>query len=306
VILPCYNEEVAIGRTIADFRAALPTAQVYVFDNNSRDDSRAIARAAGAIVRLESRQGKGHVVRRMFADVDADIYVMADADATYEAGAAPAMVAKLLDENLDMVVGRRRDQVDAAYRLGHRLANVLLTRCLAAMFGRQFTDILSGYRVFSKRFVKTFPSLSRGFEIETEISVHALQLRMPVGEIETRYAARPEGSTSKLSTYRDGLRIGWQMITLFRQERPVAFFGLIGTLLALLAIVLAIPLGITYSQTGLVPRMPTAILCTGLMILAALAVTCGLILDTVTRGRLEMRRLAYLGWRLPPPTRPDA
>ena len=306
VILPCYNEEVAIGRTVADFRAALPTAQVYVFDNNSRDDSRAIARAAGAIVRLESRQGKGHVVRRMFADVDADIYVMADADATYEAGAAPAMVAKLLDENLDMVVGRRRDQVDAAYRLGHRLANVLLTRCLAAMFGRQFTDILSGYRVFSKRFVKTFPSLSRGFEIETEISVHALQLRMPVGEIETRYAARPEGSTSKLSTYRDGLRIGWQMITLFRQERPVAFFGLIGTLLALLAIVLAIPLGITYSQTGLVPRMPTAILCTGLMILAALAVTCGLILDTVTRGRLEMRRLAYLGWRLPPPTRPDA
>lgn len=306
VMLPCYNEEVAIGRTVADFRAALPTAQIYVFDNNSRDDSRAIARAAGAIVGLESRQGKGHVVRRMFADVDADVYVMADADATYEAGAAPAMVAKLLDENLDMVVGRRRNQVDAAYRPGHRLANVMLTRCLAAMFGRQFTDILSGYRVFSKRFVKTFPSLSSGFEIETEISVHALQLRMPIGEVETRYDARPEGSTSKLSTYRDGLRIGWQMITLFRQERPVAFFGLIAALLALLAIVLAIPLGITYSQTGLVPRMPTAILCTGLMILAVLAMTCGLILDTVTRGRLEMRRLAYLGWRLPAPTRPDA
>jgi hypothetical protein len=238
----------------------------------------------------------------MFADVDADIYVMADGDATYEAAAAPAMVAKLLSENLDMVVGRRREQNRSAYRRGHRLGNVMLTTCLAAMFGRQFSDILSGYRIFSRRFVKTFPSLSRGFEIETEISVHALQLCMPIGEVDTRYFERPRGSVSKLSTYRDGVRILWQMINLFRQERPATLFGMVGGVLALVAILLAIPLGITYSQTGLVPRLPTAILCTGLMLLAALAITCGLILDTVTRGRLEMRRIAYLSWGTPKST----
>ncbi len=305
VILPCYNEEAAIGRTVTEFRRALPAARIFVYDNNSRDGSRAAALAAGAVVRSESRQGKGHVVRRMFADIDADVYVMADGDATYEAAAAPAMVAKLLNENLDMVVGRRREAAGAAYRPGHRWGNILLTGCLAGLFGRQFTDVLSGYRVFSSRFIKTFPSLSRGFEIETEISVHALQLRMPTAEVEVRYNARPEGSASKLATYRDGTRIIWQMFALFRQERPVAFFGLIGGLLAMVAIVLAVPLLVTYSETGLVPRLPTAILCTGLMIMAMLSLACGLILDTVTRGRLEVRRLAYLAWRRPETDRTD-
>jgi glycosyltransferase involved in cell wall biosynthesis len=302
VILPCYNEEVSIGQTVRDFRAALPAAEIYVYDNNSVDGTVSAARAAGAIVRRESRQGKGHVVRRMFADIEADIYVMADGDATYEASAAPAMIAKLLDENLDMVVGRRRDQVQTAYRPGHRFGNALLTWCLAAMFGRQLSDILSGYRVFSRRFVKTFPSLSSGFEIETEISVHALQLCIPVGEVDTRYDARPEGSSSKLNTYRDGVRILLQMIGLFRQERPALFFGLLGATLAAISIILAVPLVVTYAETGLVPRFPTAILCTGLMILAFLSATSGVILDTVTRGRIEIRRLAYLTCGIPEST----
>jgi hypothetical protein len=229
---------------------------------------------------------------------------MADGDATYEAAAAPAMIAKLLDENLDMVVGRRRDQVQSAYRRGHRFGNAMLTWCLAAMFGRRLSDILSGYRVLSRRFVKTFPSLSSGFEIETEISVHALQLCIPIGEVDTRYAARPEGSSSKLNTYRDGVRILLQMVDLFRQERPALFFGLLGAVLATVSIALAVPLIVTYAETGLVPRFPTAILCTGLMILAFLAVTSGGILDTVTRGRVEMRRLAYLSSGTLPSTSP--
>lgn len=294
VILPGYNEEAAIARTVKDFRAALPMAKIYVYDNNSSDATAAVARAAGAIVRFEPRQGKGNVVRRMFADVDADIYVMADADATYEAAAAPAMIAKLFSENLDMVVGRRRDQVQEAYRPGHRFGNAVLTSCLAILFGRHFTDILSGYRVFSRRFVKSFPSQSGGFEIETEISIHALQLRMPVGEVDTRYDSRPDGSHSKLRTYRDGARILWQMLTLFRQEHPVPFFGIAAALFATVSVGLAIPIFLTYFETGLVPRLPTALLCAALMILAFLSVTCGLILDTVTRGRLEVRRLAYL------------
>ena len=301
VLLPCHNEEEAIAQTVQDFRRALPTATVYVYDNNSTDRTIEVARAAGATVRCETRQGKGHVVRRMFADIDADLYVMADGDATYEAGAASAMVQRLLDENLDMVVGCRHDRARGAYRYGHRFGNALLTACLTLLFGRHFTDILSGYRVFSQRFVKTFPSLSEGFEIETEISVHALRLRMPVAEIDTAYDERPAGTKSKLSTYSDGIRILAQMISLFRQERPMLFFGLAGALLALLSVKLAIPLVVTYMETGLVPRFPTAILCTGLMILAFLSVASGLILDTVTRGRIEARRLAYLGW--PPPRR---
>lgn len=299
VILPCYNEEKTISQTVMAFREALPTARVYVYDNNSRDRTVEESRAAGAIVRSEARQGKGHVVRRMFADVDADVYVMADGDATYEAAAAPDMVCRLLDQNLDMVVGRRYNHAQGAYRRGHRFGNAFLAGCLALLFGRHFNDILSGYRVFSRRFVKTFPSLSEGFEIEIEISVHALRLHMPVTEIDTHYDARPEGSKSKLNTFRDGLRILAHMITLFRWERPMAFFGVGGVLLALLSVLLAVPLVVTYAETGLVPRFPTAILCTGLMILAFLSVTCGLILDTITRGRMEMRRLAYLSWPQP-------
>jgi len=299
VILPCYNEEAAIGQTVAAFRSALPGAAIYVYDNNSKDRTVDYARAAGAIVRTERMQGKGHVVRRMFADVDADIYVMADGDATYDAAAAPALVDRLIDENLDMVVGARRSEVELAYRRGHRLGNRMLTGMLAQLFGRSFSDILSGYRVFSRRFVKSFPILSAGFEIETEISVHALELRMPVAEIETEYGARPEGSTSKLSTYRDGWRILQTILNLYRIERPVLFFGNIGLVLLILAGMLAIPLIATYAQTGLVPRQPTAILITGLAILAFLSFFSGLILDTVTRGRREMRRLAYLA--LPPP-----
>jgi len=298
VLLPCYNEEQAIGVTIAAFQAALPDATIYVYDNNSRDRTVEVARTAGAIVRNEAQQGKGSVVRRMFADVEADVYVMADGDATYDAAAAPMMIASLIDDNLDMVVGARETEVEQAYRRGHRLGNRVLTGILARIFGRAFNDILSGYRVFSRRFVKSFPVLSTGFEIETEISVHALELRMPVKEITTRYSARPEGSASKLSTYRDGFRILNMIITLFRIEKPVLFFGLIGSLLASLAIVLAIPLGITFYSTGLVPRLPTAVLATGLIILASLCFFTGLILDTVVRGRREMRRLAYLALSL--------
>ncbi|MCD2323985.1 glycosyltransferase family 2 protein [Sphingomonas sp. IC-56] len=294
VLLPCYNEEAAIGQTVAAFRAALPGAGIYVYDNNSRDRTIEVARAAGAVVRSERTQGKGNVVRRMFADVDADIYVMADGDLTYDASVAPAMVDRLVREGLDMIVGTRVHEAAEAYRRGHVLGNRAMTGFLAGLFGRSFTDIFSGYRVFSRRFVKSFPVLSSGFEIETEISVHALELKMPVGEVETRYFARPEGSASKLSTYRDGLRILRTIVTLYRYERPMLFFGLIAALFASLAVVLAIPLGVTYVQTGLVPRFPTAILATGLMILAFLNLFSGLILDTVVRGRREMRRLAYL------------
>jgi glycosyltransferase involved in cell wall biosynthesis len=299
VLLPCYNEDAAIAQTVAGFRAALPTATIYVYDNNSQDRTVEVARAAGAVVRSERMQGKGNVVRRMFADVDADVYVMADGDATYDAEAAPMLVRRLIDEQLDMVVGSRLTQHDAAYRRGHVMGNKLLTGMLAQLFGRSFTDILSGYRVFSRRFVKSFPVLSGGFEIETEISVHALELRMPVGEVETRYFARPEGSASKLSTYSDGFRILNTIVTLYRIERPLLFFGAIGGLLALLALVLGIPLAITYYHTHLVPRLPTAIMATGLIILAALCFFAGLILDTVVRGRREVRRLAYLGHPAP-------
>ncbi len=299
VLLPCYNEAAAIAQTVADFRAALPDAIIYVYDNNSSDATCEIAAAAGAIVRVERMQGKGNVVRRMFADVEADIYVMADGDATYEAAAASTLVKQLIDENLDMVVGARKSEVDAAYRRGHRLGNALLTGMLARIFGRTFTDILSGYRIFSRRFVKSFPVLSSGFEIETEISVHALELRMPVAEQVTAYAARPEGSESKLNTWRDGFRILNTILTLFRYERPLQFFGFIAAVFALMALVMSIPLFVTYMNTGLVPRFPTAILATGLMILSALNAMCGVILDTVVRGRLEVRRLAYLAYPAP-------
>src|SRR5687767_5375071 len=299
VLLPCFNEEATIAATVAAFRAALPGAAVYVYDNNSRDRTREVAAEAGAIVREERMQGKGHVVRRMFADIEADVYVMADGDMTYDASAAPELVGRLVEERLDMVVGARRSEVEEAYRRGHRLGNRLFTGLLAGLFGRSFTDIFSGYRVFSRRFVKSFPALSQGFEIETEISVHALELRMPVGELVTAYGARPEGSASKLSTYRDGWRILKTSGTLYRVERPVLFYGGIAGLLLIAAVILAAPLLITYLDTGLVPRFPTAILATGLVIIAVLSFFAGLILDTVTRGRREMRRLAYLAYPAP-------
>jgi glycosyltransferase involved in cell wall biosynthesis len=299
VLLPCYNEEAAIADTVAGFRAALPEATVYVYDNNSRDRTAEVARAAGAVVRSEQGQGKGHVVRRMFADVDADVYIMADGDLTYDPTSAPAMVDQLLTEQLDMVVGTRQHEQAEAYRGGHVLGNRIFTGLLAGLFGRSFTDIFSGYRVFSRRFVKSFPVLSSGFEIETEISVHALELRMPVGEQVTTYFARPEGSASKLSTFRDGWRILRTIVTLYRIERPVLFFGGLGVLLVLAALLLAAPLVLTYLQTGLVPRLPTAVLATGMVIVAVLCFFAGLILDTVTRGRREVRRLAYLAHGAP-------
>jgi len=299
VLLPCFNEEAAIGATVRGFREALPGAAIYVYDNNSRDRTREVAAEAGAIVRTERQQGKGHVVRRMFADIDADVYVMADGDLTYDPKAAPAMVDMLLADQLDMVVGTRRHEEKDAYRGGHVLGNKVFTGLLSSLFGRSFSDIFSGYRVFSRRFVKSFPVLSEGFEIETEMSVHALELRMPVGEVETAYGARPEGSHSKLSTYGDGWRILKTIVNLYRVERPVLFYGSIGALLVIAAIILAIPLVQTYLKTGLVPRFPTAILVTGMVIVAVLCFFAGLILNTVTRGRREVRRLAYLSLSAP-------
>jgi glycosyltransferase involved in cell wall biosynthesis len=294
VLLPCFNEEAAIGRTVAGFAAALPGAIVYVYDNNSRDGTVAAAKAAGAVVRTERQQGKGNVVRRMFADIEADVYVMADGDLTYDPAAAPEMVELLLGDGLDMVVGTRRHEAKSAYRGGHVIGNKAFTGLLSGLFGRSFSDIFSGYRAFSRRFVKSFPVLSAGFEIETEMSVHALELKMPVGEIETAYGARPEGSHSKLSTYGDGSRILGMILTLYRVERPRLFYGAIGGLLLLAALILAEPLVVTYLRTGLVPRFPTAILVTGITIVAVLCFFAGQILDTVTRGRREVRRLAYL------------
>ncbi len=299
VLVPCYNEEAAIGRVVADFRAALPGAAIYVYDNNSRDRTADVAAAAGAIVRREPLQGKGNVVRRMFADIDADAYVLVDGDDTYHAASAPALVAKLFDEQLDMVNAARKTEIQAAYRPGHRFGNVVLTTLVTAIFGHRTEDMLSGYRVFSRRFVKSFPSLSAGFEIETELTVHALELRMPLAEVATPYKDRPVGSVSKLSTFRDGFRILWLIGKLVKEERPVQFFGIGALLLAIFSLVIVKPVFVTYLETGLVPRLPTAVLATGLMLLAFLSLACGLILDTVTRGRREMKRLAYLAQPAP-------
>ena len=294
VLVPCFNEEAAIDKVVKDFRAALPAAAVFVFDNNSTDRTAEIARAAGAKVFEEKHRGKGFVVRRMFADVDADIYVIVDGDATYDAPSARRMIERLIDSQLDMVVGSRVDKDKVAYRAGHRAGNRILSSFVAWVFGPSFNDMLSGYRVFSRRFVKSFPVLSGGFEIETELTVHALQLGLPVDEIETPYYARPEGSSSKLSTWRDGFRILLTIANLYRAERPLPFFACFGLIAALVSIGLAIPIIITFLETGLVPRLPTAVLATGLMLLAFLCAGIGLVLDTVTRGRREMKLLAYL------------
>jgi glycosyltransferase involved in cell wall biosynthesis len=294
ILVPCFNEEAAIASVIADFRKALPSADIFVYDNNSSDRTVAVAREAGAEVRSERRQGKGHVVRRMFADVDADIYVLVDGDATYDAASAPRLIDALVSDHLDMVVGLRVDQAVAAWRPGHRIGNRMLTGFLSSVFGQAFKDILSGYRVFSRRFVKSFPVLSDGFEIETELTVHALELALPVAEIATPYYARPEGSASKLNTWRDGLRILGTILKLYRSEKPLRFFTMIGVFLILISVGLAIPIIVTYLEEGIVPRLPTAVLSMGLMILAVLSVSSGLVLDTVTRGRREIKLLAYL------------
>jgi glycosyltransferase involved in cell wall biosynthesis len=294
VLVPCYNEEVAIPRVVEAFRAALPGAAIYVYDNNSNDRTVEVARAAGAVVRTETLQGKGHVVRRMFADIEADIYVLVDGDDTYEAAAAPRMVAKLVEEKLDMVTGIRISEIQEAYRPGHRFGNLMLTGMVRAIFGNRITDMLSGYRVFSRRFVKSFPALAAGFETETEFTVHALELMLPVGETETAYKERPVGSTSKLRTFSDGWRILKAIIALVKREKPLPFFNAIAAVLVLIGLGLGTPVVWEFLETGLVPRLPTAVLAMGMMLLAFLSFACGLILDTVTRGRMEAKRTAYL------------
>jgi len=296
VLVPCFNEAVAIGKVVGDFRACLPGAVVYVYDNNSTDGTVQAATEAGAVVRREGLQGKGHVIRRMFADIEADAYVLVDGDDTYDAAAAPEMVRLLLEEQLDMVNGQRSemDGEAGAYRRGHRLGNRVLSGLVRAVFGDRIKDMLSGYRVFSRRFVKTFPALASGFETETEFTIHALDLMMPLAELPVSYRERPAGSASKLRTYSDGLRILRTIIVLVKEERPLQFFAAAGGLLMLLAILLGIPVVTTYLQTGLVPRLPTAVLATGIIMISFLSFACGLILDSVARGRKEAKRLAYL------------
>ncbi|WP_341328134.1 glycosyltransferase [Methylotuvimicrobium sp. KM2] len=294
VLLPCYNEGLSIRKVVEDFRKELPEATIYVYDNRSSDNTQDEARAAGAVVRTEQWPGKGNVVRRMFSDIDADIYLMADGDGTYDSSVAPQMIQRLVDENLDMVVGTRRNVYKNAHRMGHGLGNRLFNRMYRSLFGRLFNDIFSGYRVFSRRFVKSFPAISSGFEIETEMSVHASQLRMPIAEIETDYGARQEGSVSKLRTVRDSLRIMFTFLILFKEIRPARFFGVLAIMLFVAAIVLALPLLFTYLETGLVPRFPTAILATGLVLMAGIFTISGLILDSVARGRLEQKRMWYV------------
>ncbi len=304
VIIPCHNEEVAISSVVRDFRNALPSAAIYVYDNKSTDRTAELAAQAGAIVGFEPFPGKGNVMRRMFSDIEADVYVLVDGDDTYDSSAAPGMVRELLDGQLDMVNGIRVSTQKDAYRFGHRFGNVMLTQMVATTFGKQFTDMLSGYRVFSRRFVKSFPALAKGFEIETELTVHALELRMKIAEVPAPYKERPEGSASKLNTLRDGVRILRTIVELIKEERPVWFFGGISLGLAILSLVLAAPVFAEYWQTGLVPRFPTAILSASIMLLAFLSLTCGFILDSVTRARQELKRLAYLA--IPAPSWPKA
>jgi len=297
VLIPCYNEDLTIGAVVADFRAALPEAQIFVYDNNSTDRTAACAKAAGAMVRREPRQGKGNVVRRMFADIEADLYVLVDGDGTYQAAASRALVDQFIDERLDFLNALRVSSVKQAYRTGHKLGNRLLTALVRSIFDRQFDDMLSGYKVLSKRFVKSFPAMSSGFEIETELAVHALELRMPCAEVPTSYIERPPGSASKLRTYSDGFRILALIARLVKDERPLSFFVTLGVLLMVVAVFLSIPLLETYLETGLVPRLPTAVLSVALVIVGVLNVFAGLILDMTTKMRREVKRLAYLSIR---------
>lgn len=294
VLIPCYNEARTIAKCVGDFRTVLPDATVYVYDNNSTDESCGPAQEAGAIVRRETLQGKGNVVRRMFADIDADIYLLVDGDATYDAGAAPVLVEAIVSNGYDMVVARRiANEVDA-YRRGHLFGNSVLTYILRVIFGEGFRDVLSGYRDFSRRFVKSFPALATGFEIEVELAIHTLGLRLPATEIDVPYANRPEGSSSKLHTWWDGLRILLTIFHLFLSEKPLGFFLIISAILGVLSLGFAFPVIATYLKAGLVPRFPTAVLSASIMVLAFLSLACGVILDTVTRGRRELKRLHYL------------
>jgi glycosyltransferase involved in cell wall biosynthesis len=299
VLIPCYNEGLTIASVVAGFRAALPHSDIYVYDNNSADDTADAARAAGAIVRRERMQGKGHVVRRMFRDVEADLYLIVDGDDTYDASLAPAMVALAAAEGYDLVNYVRRDVEDSSYRPGHRFGNLLLTGIVRRIFGDQIQDMLSGYKVLSRRFVKSFPALADGFDTETELTIHALELAMPVAHVTGPYKGRPVGSTSKLNTYRDGIRILWIILVLFKHERPMQLFSLAALALALVSVALGIPVIIAFLNTGLVARLPTALLATGLMLIAALSFVTGLVLDTVSRGRRENRMLAYLSHAAP-------
>ena len=297
VTIPCYNEAVTIAKVIADFRAALPEAEIYVFDNNSSDNTAQIAADAGAIVRLERQQGKGHVVRRIFADIEADIYIMADGDDTYDASLAPTLVELLNKNHVDMVVGTRAGVTQDAGREGHAFGNKLFNKLYNTLFGDKFTDIFSGYRVFTRRFVKSFPAVSAGFEIETEMSVHCSQLAIPTLERPTPYGVRPDDSHSKLRTFHDGFRILGMFAMLAKETRPAAFFGVIGVGLAILAGLLFAPLAWTYAQTGTVPRLPTAILSMGLMMTGTVAAVCGLILDSLARARIEAKRSVFLSYK---------
>lgn len=294
VLLPCYNEEAAISGVVDSFQRALPSARIYVYDNNSTDRTREEAAKAGAIVRSEPYQGKGNVVRRMLADIDADLYVLADGDATYDPTAAGRLIDVLASGNLDMVVGTRQGGGADAYRRGHRWGNQFFNRVVSHLFGPGFTDILSGYRVLSRRFAKSFPVTSSGFEIETELTVHALDLKIATAEVAIPYGSRPEGSQSKLRTYRDGARILWTIAMLYKELRPLRFFGAIGIALLIAALGLGIPLLATYLDTGLVPRFPTAILAMGIGQLGFLSAACGLVLEAIAQGRREAKRMRYL------------
>jgi glycosyltransferase involved in cell wall biosynthesis len=294
VLIPCFNEEAAVARVIAGFRANLPAATIYVYDNNSVDRTLSVARNAGAVVRSERLQGKGHVVRRMFADIDADVFVLVDGDDTYDPDAVPAMVRMLIDQQLDMVTAARKTEAADAFRPGHRAGNALLTGMVRWIFGNRVSDVLSGYRVFSRRFVKSFPALAAGFETETEFTVHALELNMPIGETPTGYRPRPAGSQSKLRTWADGWRILRTIVVLVKEERPLQFFAGAGMLLLGAAAIAGVPVVVQFLASGLVPRLPSAVLATGLVLLGFLSFACGLILDSVARGRKEIKRLAYL------------
>jgi len=294
VLIPCYNEQASIAKVVRDFRAVLPNAEIYVYDNNSKDHTAELAREAGARVARERLQGKGNVLRRMFSDVEADVYVLVDGDDTYEACSAPAMIEQLLRENLDVVTGIRVTDIALAYRPGHRFGNTILTSMVASVFGDRVTDMLSGYRVFTRRFVKSFPALSSGFETETELTVHALELKMPLGEVETPYRDRPVGSISKLNTYRDGVRILATIVLLVKEEKPLLFFSVAAAVLFFSGLILSIPIFIEFHRTHLVPRFPTAFLSLGLVLMSFLSLSCGLVLDSLARGRKEAKRMVYL------------
>ena len=297
VLIPCFNEEATIKDVIYEFKDALPEATIYVYDNNSSDETSKVAKEAGAEVSYESRQGKGFVLQRMFADIEAEVYLLVDGDLTYDPSVARKLVQSVLEQSYDMAVGARKEVESSAYRVGHKFGNKFLTNSVNSIFGKSITDMLSGYRALSRRFVKSFPLQSSGFEIETEITIHALELNMKIIEIESVYRSRPEGSESKLNTYSDGLKIIIFIINLIRQEKPLTFFLLISSFLAIISIILFIPVFSEFLETDLVPRLPTAILSMGIMILSIISLACGLILDTVTRGRKELKKLTYLRYQ---------